>query len=214
MKNLQDFFSLDDNDLATLQDFTHEKKHTKGEILFYTDEVLDSIYFLSEGTAIAYQVDNDYKKIVWHIFQAPCFIAEGFLLQDTPKPVAFTTEMLRDGKVCKINFKKFESFFLNRTDVLYKIVKGMTAKMSNYRHFVMNEKFFNSTEKVAFFIIHQPKLVRDLKLGEISCILNIQQPTLSKTLKDFRDAGLIESKKSKIFIKNEEGLREICKSKF
>lgn len=214
MHELQNFFNLKDSEVEHILDFSYEKKYTKGEILFYSDEIIENIYFLSEGTVIAYQVDNDYKKIVWHIFQAPCLIGEGFLLQDKPMPTIFNTEWIRDGKVIKIDFKKFELHYMNRPEILYKMLKLVCSKMSNYRLFVMNEKFFNSAEKVAFFIVHQARLVQDLKLGEISSILNIQQPTLSKILKEFRADGLIEDKKFKIVIKDEEALLNICGTKF
>jgi CRP/FNR family transcriptional regulator len=214
MHVLKDFFNLKNSEIEHILSFSHAVSYKKGEILFYDGEIMNQFHFLSKGTVIAYQVDNDYKKIVWHIFNAPCFIGEGVLLQDNPKPTVFTTEWLCDGEVIKIDFKKFELHYMNRSDVLYKMLKSICSKMSNYRHFVLNEKFFNSTEKVAFFIVNQADLVEYLKLGEISSILNIQQPTLSKILKHFREEGLIEDVKFKIIIKDKNRLQELCKSKF
>ncbi|WP_024954024.1 Crp/Fnr family transcriptional regulator [Sulfurospirillum arcachonense] len=213
-QELKEFFNLKNSEVEHILDFSFQKKYNKGEILFYSGEILDKLYFLLKGTVMAFQVDSNNKKIVWHIFKSPCLIGEGFLLQETIKPVIINTEFLTDGEVIKIDFAKFESHYMNRPEILYKMLRSLSHKLTNYRHFVVNEKFYNATEKVACFLLYHETLLESLKLGEISIILNIQQPTLSNILKEFRKNKLIEDKKFKIIIKDKKALEELFIHKF
>jgi CRP-like cAMP-binding protein len=214
MKELKLFFNLNDSELKSMLDFSYKKNYNKKEILFYADEEVNHFYFLSEGSVVAYQVDNNNKKIVWHIFQAPCLIGEGFVLQGKKRKTAFNTEWLSDGSIIKIDNEKFERHYMQNSKVLLVMLKSVSLKLANYRHFVLNEKFFSISEKIAYFMIHYPALAQSLKLGEISDILNIQQATLSRVLKEFREEGLIEEIKYKIILKDEEKLHELYQNKF
>ncbi len=207
LSDIEELLELTNEEKDYLASISYVKKYSKGEIVFYEHETLQYLYFLSSGCLMASQCDDENKKIVLHVHHAKTFVGVAFVILNEPSKI--TLECLTSVTILKINSIKFQEYFFKKTKILYFFLQFISHRLyNNYSAFVLHEKFLSAIGKTASFIKNEPTLFCTLSLGEISLILNIQQPTLSNILKILKEEKIIAKINGKIEILNFQKLNE------
>lgn len=197
------FESLDDEQLAQLEDICSIKKLNPGNILFYEGDTPKYLYFLIEGLIKLYRYTPNNQISIINYFHTPTLIGESAMLQKTPYQT--NAECETNTTLLSISFEKFEKFFLQNPQIALAIIMQLVTKVKKLMNASMQ---LSSTQRVAQLICENAELFGKLKKYKIAEILNMTPETLSRTLKQFEKEGLITYTTKSLEILDEEKLQD------
>ena len=188
MKKIACFSKLDNFELEKLAKISSIKTYDKGDILFYEGDFSTYLYALIEGSLKTFKTTNKGGQLFLHHIYAGSLIAEAANFENIPYPA--TAEFLEHSVVLKIDYNALKNDFFGNTDILFEIIKGLTAKQKILTQVIQKELIFTAEAKVAKFLIEQEDLVKTLKNTQIASLLNITPETLSRILSKFKTQEL------------------------
>ncbi|WP_457642603.1 Crp/Fnr family transcriptional regulator [Persephonella sp.] len=205
--DLSTFFpSLSKEDLTKLKKISTLEKRKEGEILFREGDPPKKTYFLVEGIVKLYKTSyNHGNDITLNYILPPSFIGEFAILKGISYPLS--AEMESDGKIITFKTDKFVNLINSNLNMAKEMLLYLANKVEKNYSYCEDLVEKNSKKKIAKFIKEHEDLFFKLKHNKIASILNITPETLSRTLRELRNHGLIEEKK--IIKVNKEKLNEI-----
>lgn len=190
LKKMAFFSAFDDQDMEKLSAISTIKSYNKGEILFYEGDEPKYLYVLLEGVLKIFKTDYKANQIFLHQFIPVTFVAELTCFENMPYPAS--SEFVADGKVLRIDYKKFKEELMANADISFKIIRSISGKLKIMSQVLHQETVLSAEGKVAKFILENGELFGTLKHVKIASILNLTPETLSRVLSKFKQNKLIE----------------------
>lgn len=201
LKSIFLFADLDESVVKEIAQFSIKTKYNKEYILFYEGDDSSSLYVLTKGIVKLYKTASNGKELVLKYFQENELIAEAASFQGIPYPA--TAEAFTDVEVIKIDFKKLKEVMLSNAELCFNMQISLIKKIKNLENIIATNMILDTKEKVAKYICDQEEAFFNIKNIHIAQLLNMTPETLSRTLKVFKDEGLIDVQKKYI---NKEAL--------
>lgn len=206
LKDIYLFENLDDRQWERLKMISVTREYKKGNTLFFEGDEPRYLHILVRGALKVYKTDFKGNELVLKYFYPVSLIAELAHLDHIPYPATAVFET--DGKVIALNFRAFEEEFLKNPDISLAIIRSLTKKLRDLEGVISRNLTQDATARVAKFIHENDELFLQLKQHKISSILNLTPETLSRTLKKFKDEGILENRNRKFLILQKERLKE------
>jgi CRP/FNR family transcriptional regulator len=192
------FDSLDEKEIKELQNITIKKKYKKGKILFYAKDKPRYLYLLASGVVKLYKHDFKENEVVLHNLYAPNLIAEIANFEESPYPANCAFES--DSEVYLIDYEKFKTQFLSKSEISMVFIKSLTKKIKALESFINYSITADSYTKTAKFLYENEEILKSIKQVKIASILNITPETLSRNITKLKNEKIIEKDKSCIKI--------------
>ncbi len=207
-----DFFEeLNSSQLDELANISNIKTYPKSSILFYEDEIKDTILFLVDGLIKIYKIDKFENEIfLYHIYKNS-MISELSSINKKEIYCFSNAEFVEDSIVLAVDFHKFQELFLSKNILSQKLIDTLLEKTHQLQFIVNRELVFDATAKVAFMIFNDLEMFNKLKRQEVSFMLHIQPETLSRVLKRLTRNGSISVEKGEVTIENRDELESTFK---
>ncbi|RXJ57611.1 Crp/Fnr family transcriptional regulator [Candidatus Marinarcus aquaticus] len=196
LKSIFLFADLDESVVKEIAQFSIKTKYNKEYILFYEGDESNSLYILNKGIVKLYKTASNGKELVLKYFQDNELIAEAASFQGIPYPA--TAEAFTDVEVIKIDFKKLKEVMLSNAELCFNMQISLIKKIKNLEGIIATNMVLDTKEKVAKYICDHKNQFFKTKNIHIAQMLNITPETLSRTLKVFKDEGLIDPQKKRI----------------
>lgn len=196
LKSIFLFADLDESVIKQIAEFTIKREYDKEYVLFYEGDESSSLYILLKGVVKLYKTASNGKELVLKYFQDNELIAEAASFQAIPYPataVAFT-----DVQVLKVDFKKLKEVMLSTPELCFNMQISLIKKIKNLENIIANNMILDTKEKVAKYICDNEEDFFSTKNIHIAQMLNMTPETLSRTLKVFKDEGLIDTQAKSI----------------
>ena len=206
LKDIYLFENLSAPQMDRLKQISISREYKKGNILFHEGDEPKSLHVLVKGALKVYKTDFKGNELVMKYFYPVSLIAELAHLDHIPYPATAAFET--DGKVIALNFSAFEKEFLRNPDISLVIIRSLSKKLRDLEGVISRNLTQDATVRVAKFIYENEDIFLQLKQNKISSILNLTPETLSRTLKKFKDGGILENRNRKFLLLQKEKLRE------
>lgn len=192
LKDVYLFKHLSPPQLKMLNKIARHKEFKSGNILFLEGERSGRLNILVEGILKVYKCDKAGNEIVLSLFYPTTLVAEIACLEHMPYPATAVFET--DGKVISIDYKTFETDFLLSPEISLSIIKSLAHKIKALDKVITQNLTMDSTARVAKFIYDNDTLFLELKQNKIAAILNIAPETMSRVMRKFRDACIVNKR--------------------
>jgi len=192
LKDIYLFKHLNPRQLEMLGKIASHKEYKLGNILFLEGERSERLNILVEGILKVYKCDKAGNEIVLSLFYPTTLVAEIACLEHMPYPATAVFET--DGKVVSIDYRAFENDFLLNPKISLSIIKSLAHKIKTLDKVITQSLTMDSTARVAKFIYDNDTLFSKLRQNKIAAILNIAAETMSRVMRKFRDACIIDRK--------------------
>ena len=203
------FGHLSPRQLDAIRRISTLKHFGPGELLFYEGEESRFFHLLVQGEVSVFKSSGAAETIVVHRFRAPSFIAEVATLKHIPYPAS--AECTQDSTVMRIEREGFMALLAEDPALSIALVSSLTQKISALEAALQRHSAPNAAAKVARLILDDPHAFERLKGVEIAALLAITPETLSRMLKKFRDASLVNLKKPRgLTITDHEKLKALA----
>ncbi len=200
LRNVPLFSELETEELEQLAGVLREHHYKKNVTIFHIDDPGNSMFILKKGLVKISIEDQNGREIILRILYPTDFFGEMSLLENAPRSATVTTLEPTDALIL------YRDHFLNLIEKSPKLLLNMTAVLSR-RLRRMNElirslAFYDVYGKVARVLLNlaeekgrttEQGTIIDLRLTqqELAELAGMSRETMTRTLRDFQQAGCL-----------------------
>ena len=212
-----DQFFQEARTFVDLQDLSAERKqqtYRKKADIFLEGSASQWLYFIERGQVKTYKTSEDGKELVTGILGRGDFLGYLALLDDSRRHTE-TATALEETDVSLIPPEDFFKLLHGNREVSGKFIKLLSHHLAEREEQLLHVAYHSVRQRVAKALL---KLAQSGREGDSPPTINIAQKdlagivgtvkeTVTRTLADFKDEGLIRIDRMKITVLNEAGLQ-------
>lgn len=175
----------------------------KKQVLFYDGDVPSGIYLVMEGSIKTIKLAEDGRELMTGLFGANDYIGVNALLLD--EPFSETAEAVEDTAVCLLPKDAVLTLLDRYPDVAQEFLKILANNIREKEEQLLELAYNSVRKRLANILVklnkhHGDKLNYKISREELASMAGMATETVSRTLSDFKDEGLIEKKGAQINI--------------
>lgn len=192
-----------ENYFKLLYSIGYKRFFNENEILFLEGEVLKTLLILLSGKVRIYKStqltkDLDPREKTLRYVTAPSFLEEiPSLLQ---QPFSTSAVCTKDCEVLEINLETLQKQCAKNPLFFQQLIASLCQKIKSLETLIM-ESHLNLKDKLMSFLQDNAQNLNALTQREIAKHLNTSPESLSRTIKELKTQGRIDTKKGKIIFK-------------
>ena len=211
------FANLSKELLVSLCDCCRRVDLKSGEMLFVPDQPAEAFFIILTGQMLLYKLSPDGKRQIVHHLGSGAPFAEAVAFAKKRYPVF--AEAQAETSLISVNVECFSDFLKKQPDICLQLLAGVFEKVRQLTNLVEALSLKSVPARLAGILLeHQPAGKREsdwftLPLNKVAIAdsLGTTPETISRALRRFKDAGLIEEGRlSKIRILRVSDLQEIA----
>jgi CRP-like cAMP-binding protein len=220
LKKINLLDGMSQKDMEYIDCNSRMKEFKKGETIYFSHSDVQQIFFLKKGRVKLYKTDVSGKEIVFAILKEnECF---GSLSPfEGPKPNEFA-EAMEGTMTCIIDKKVFYSFIKDKPSIVLRLNKMLSLKIYELE-MLLEELTFNTVMErlVALFLklnekfgvhFNQYRMINiNLTHNDLASMIGSTRESTTVALTSLKKAGLVESRKKKIILKDMSRLQGFSK---
>ena len=190
--------------------FCKIKKFAKGDVLFYENDEVETIYYILGGSLRFYKVDRFDNEIFLYKLSKDSLIFDLSKLCDEFILQCFANaEFTQESEILSIDAKKFKDMMKKNQNLMQIVMRESFLMIQQMQCIISRDIVFDGTAKVAHMIDNDLDDFNALKKHEIAYMLHMQPETLSRILKKLTRNNIIKMENSQVIVLERESLREI-----
>ncbi len=202
--------------LAELKKIIQERrirKFKKGQVIYYEGDKGTGLYLLISGKAKSIKLAADGRELMTGIYAADDYMGINSMLLNEPH--FDTATALEDSTVCLIPKELLEQLMNQYPDVAREFIKLLAKDIKEKEEHLLQMAYNSVRKKMADAMIRlQNQQTEDeesfkITREDLAAMTGMATETVSRTLSDFKDEGLIEKKGSIIKVVNLESLAKM-----
>ncbi|MFW6287891.1 MAG: Crp/Fnr family transcriptional regulator [bacterium] len=209
------FSNMSERHLSEIFELLERKKYIEGTTLFFQGDTGENVFFLRKGKVKAMKSNPAGEEQILEILQPGDVFGEVVLFGIEEYPA--TAVAMEDSEVVSLSRSRFKDYFYKHPDLGWGMLQEMALKLQRAQKKIENLGLRDTKGRVATLLIdllykfgdNKNQLSLELNRQEMASFIGTTRETVSRTLSDFRNEGLIETKGNRIIINNVEGLRDM-----
>ncbi|WP_217588149.1 Crp/Fnr family transcriptional regulator [Lentibacillus saliphilus] len=213
------FSSIPEDEMTKIQPLLTERKFKKNHILFFENDTNDNVYIIKSGLAKVCRYFED-KEIVLGIATTGEILGEMEILSFHSDQIS-SVEAMTDLHTWRISKQDFSKIIDQYPSVLKHMYSVLTERVRSLNRLIRYLSFLDVRTKVANLLIDFYYNIGEqegdtysinLKLNQtlLANMLGVTRESVSKTLSEFQDEGLIDMHHKTYQILDLEGLKALC----
>lgn len=204
--------SLDEQDhLNTHRACNYYKRH---QSIFLEGSTPRGVYCINEGMVKLFKRGDEGKEQIIHIAKTGEIV--GLKSMFTAEPYGVSAEVLEEANICFIGKDDFLNLMDTNPILRNGIIKQLSLELEDRADFITNMAQKSVRERLAFTMIVLIDIFENkpinLSREDLSNFVGTATETLIRLLKDFKEEGIIEVRKRKIYVLDRERLLQLaCK---
>lgn len=194
------FSELDDAQLAQLAGVVREQHYKKNATFFHVDDPGNALFILKDGLVKITIEDQSGREIILRMLYPTDFFGEMSLIDDMPRSASVTTLEPSDALV--IYRDAFLHLIEKNPSILLKMTVVLSRRLRRVNELIRSLAFHDVYGKVARVLLNlatekgrstDDGTVIDLRLTqqELAELAGMSRETMTRTLRDFQQAGCV-----------------------
>jgi CRP-like cAMP-binding protein len=207
-KSLDNLSSLvsKNNGLSELKKIIQERKtrqFKKNQVIYYEGDKGNGLYLIIKGSVKAIKLAEDGRELMTGIYSAESYLGIHAMLSN--EPYSDTATALEDSLLCLIPRDQLDPLLNLYPDVAKEFIKLLANDIREKEDQLMQLAYHSVRKRMAESMVRLHKQHTDDKSFKITredlaAMAGMATETVSRTLSDFKDEGLIDKKGSTITI--------------
>lgn len=204
------------NGLAELRKVIQERKvrqFKKNQVIYYEGDRGNGLYIILEGKVKAMKLAEDGRELMTGIYSADNYLGIHAMLSD--EPYSDTATALEDSTLCLIPKEQLDEMLSQYPNVAYEFIKLLAKDVREKEEQLLQLAYHSVRKRMAEAIVklHKKHGVNDeifkISRDDLAAMSGMATETVSRTLSDFKDEGLIDKKGSTIAVLNLQKLEKM-----
>lgn len=211
IQSISCFKNLSAQEIELLSSFSSVTKYNNKSILYYENEVKNSVMFLVNGLVKIYKFDKFNNEIFLYNIYKNSMINDLNSQASNDIYCFSNASFVEDSTVLSINYERLQKHFLSKSILTKEFMEILMQKTHQLQLILNRELVFDATAKVASMLFYDLKMFNSLKRQDVSLMLHIRPETLSRVLKKLLTENTIEILNNQINVINFDALNFIFK---
>ena len=218
LRHIRLFDGISPSDMQEMEKITRMEEIKKRQPLYLTGDPSRNVYLLKRGRVKISNMSSSGKEVTFDILESGEVFGELDVLEDAPRSTS--AEALDDALICVIPRKDFDQYLAMHPTVMFKLTKLIGLRLKKIQSRVEDLVFRDVPARLAHLLLELGKtegvvdkqgirLKVKLTHQEMANLIGCSRETVSTTMGQFRDDGLIQMDGRTITIVNEKGLSKL-----
>ncbi|MEQ1656566.1 MAG: Crp/Fnr family transcriptional regulator [Nitrospira sp.] len=218
LKHIRLFDGITPAEMQEMEKITRMEEVKKRQPLYLPGDPSSNVYLLKRGRVKIANTAPNGKEVTFDILEAGDVFGELDVLEDAPRSTS--AETLDDALICVIPRKDFDQYLAMHPNVTIKLTKLIGLRLKKIQSRVEDLVFRDVPARLAHLLSELSKtegvadkqgirLKAKLTHQEMANLIGCSRETVSTTMGQFRDDGLIQMDGRTITIVNEKGLSKL-----
>ncbi|WP_298393686.1 response regulator [Flavobacterium sp.] len=201
------------NELTKIIDERKSRFFKKHQVIHYEGDAATGIYLVLSGKIKTIKMAEDGREFMTGIYQKDDFLGTNVLLSNTP--YADTATALEDSTLCFFPKLQFEELLRLYPDVAGKFLKILSNEIRNKDAYLLQLAYQSVRKRIAASICRllqqgttEPNCIT-ISRDDLAALSGTASETVSRTLTEFKNEGLIEKKGSTLKILNPDKISKM-----
>jgi CRP-like cAMP-binding protein/ActR/RegA family two-component response regulator len=204
------------NGLAELKKVIAERKtrpFKKNQVIYYDGDRGNGLYLVISGKVKTIKLAQDGRELMTGIYAADDYLGIHALLSN--EPFSDTATALEDTVLCLIPKEQLDELLHQYPDISREFIKLLSNNIREKEEQLLQLAYHSVRKRMAEAIIklskRQPLANEGIKIfrEDLAAMAGVATETVSRTLSDFKDEGLIEKNGSYLHILNADRLSKM-----
>ena len=218
LRRIRLFDGISPSEMQEMEKITRMEEVKKRQPLYFPGDPSSSVYLLKRGRVKIANTSPSGKEVTFEILEPGEIFGELDVLEDAPRSTS--AEALDDALICVIPRKDFDQYLAMHPNVTLKLTKLIGLRLKKIQSRVEDLVFRDVPARLAHLLSELSKtegiadkqgirLKAKLTHQEMANLIACSRETVSTTMGQFRDDGLIQMDGRTITIVNEKGLSKL-----
>ncbi|GAB1721201.1 MAG: cyclic nucleotide-binding domain-containing protein [Nitrospira sp. CR1.1] len=215
LKHIRLFDGISPSAMHEMEKITRMEEVRKRQPLYLPGDPSSSVYLLKRGRVKIANTAANGKEVTFEIIEAGDVFGELDVLQDTPRSTS--AEALDDALICVIPRKEFDQYLAMHPNVTINLTKLIGLRLKKIQSRVEDLVFRDVPARLAHLLSELGKSEGDpgpqgvrlkvkLTHQEMANLIGCSRETVSTTLGQFREEGLIHTEGRTVIILQPDAL--------
>lgn len=187
-------------------------EYKAGATVYCEGNISNHIFYIIQGEVKTYKINEEGKELITEIFGNKSFF--GFTSFLSNKPYIENAEAIKNTSIIRIEKYELLEMIKSNPQLGLNFMDLLTHDLSQIKDHLMHLAYDSVRQKTADAILtlHQKEEALDsieISRSDLASFLGIAKETLTRTLTNFKEEGLISTHKNKIKIIEKEKLRKV-----
>lgn len=196
--------------LARFAALTRERTYPKGSIIVFADDRGDSMFLVASGQVKVVLIGEDGREVILSVLQEGSFFGEMALLDDEPRSAHVIA--MEDSALLVLRREDFQAQLRTSPEVAISLLRELSRRLRSADQKIGSLVLLDVNGRVANLLLQLAKeeggdrISRRLTHHTIAQMIGSSRETVSRTMRNLVQRGIIEVKRKEIILQDRASL--------
>ncbi len=210
LKKVPLFASLPEGELAVFAELVREKSYPKGSVILFEDDQGDSLYLVAAGHVKVVLIGEDGREVILSVLGEGSFFGEMALIDDEPRSAHVIA--MEDANLLVLRREDFQARLRASPEVAIALLREMSRRLRRADEKIGSLVLLDVNGRVADLLLRTADdeggnhITRKITHHVIAQMIGSSRETVSRTMRDFVERGLIQVSRKDIMLLDRHAL--------
>jgi CRP/FNR family cyclic AMP-dependent transcriptional regulator len=204
------FTNLSETDLARLSESSRERNYPRNSVILFEDDPGDALYVVVTGQVKVVLIGEDGREVILSVLHEGNFFGEMALIDDEPRSAHVIA--MADSNLLVLRREDFQRRLQESPTIALGLLLEMSRRLRKADDKIGGLVLLDVNGRVARLLLQMADendgkiITRKVTHHTIAQMIGSSRETVSRTIRDLADQGLIEVSRKSIVIKDRPAL--------
>jgi CRP/FNR family cyclic AMP-dependent transcriptional regulator len=204
------FSQLGPADLQRVLDVARERAYPKNSVILFEDDPGDALYVVRQGQVKVVLIGEDGREVILSVLGEGDFFGEMALIDDEPRSAHVIA--MDDSTLLVLRREDFQGLLMQTPAIALAMLRELTRRLRRVDEKVGSLVLLDVNGRVARLLLDLAdeaggeRITRRLTHHTIAQMIGSSRETVSRTMRELVDRGMIEVSRRDIVIRDRAGL--------
>lgn len=210
LRNIPLFAHLRDEDLDRIQSFARGRSYPRNNVIVFEEDPGDSLYVVLSGQVKVVLIGEDGREVILSTPSKGDFFGEMSLIDDEPRSAHVIA--MEDSQLLVLRREDFHQCLAAMPGIAIGLLRAMCRRLRQADNKIGGLVLLDVPGRVARLLLEMADendgehITKRITHHLIAQMIGSSRETVSRTMRNLSDQGLIEVSRSKITLRNREAL--------
>jgi CRP/FNR family cyclic AMP-dependent transcriptional regulator len=204
------FAELSDADIASLAELARERMYPKSSVILFEDDPGDALYVVVTGQVKVVLIGEDGREVILSVLHDGDFFGEMALIDDEPRSAHVIA--MEDSNLLVLRREDFQQRLREAPAVSVGLLRALSRRLREADQKIGGLVLLDVHGRVAKLLLQMAdendgvRITRRLTHHTIAQMVGSSRETVSRTIRELAERGLIDVTRKAITIRNRQAL--------
>jgi len=204
------FSQLAETELSRLADVSRERSYPKNSVILFEDDPGDALYMVVAGQVKVVLIGEDGREVILSVLREGDFFGEMALLDDQPRSAHVIA--MQDSNLLVLRREDFQRKLQETPTIAFGLLAELSKRLRRADDKIGGLVLLDVNGRVARLLLQMAdendgkSITRRVTHHTIAQMIGSSRETVSRTIRDLADRGLVEVSRKAIVLKDRRAL--------